>query len=541
MGRSCWGCVVMGFVAACTPTAPLPPYASSVATSTPSAAAATQSARAVAGSPAASPAPRVPEVTIGTVGAMSYELPAAHVEPLRARLRDCYRRELERDPTIEGSTRLVGRIGPDGAVFEVTVPGREQSRLPGPLLDCLAAQLEAQRFPPPEGAAAVLVLPLAFHLRVAPAPAVGAGGAANEADLHLELSATHLLFGTERSPVLPLPTPETASRSGVDAAYKRSGPNDLYLVPLAERVEALRAAGALREPATARIEAQADLPYRVLIEVVYTLGQVGFGRWLLAESARPGGDPPVTVVAPQKAPLASALPGSEQPAPANGPASNELTVQLRADGYRLRSPTGTLASGCTAMASDAKAATIPLRSGSPDLAALRDCAARLKASRGEPGVVTFVAEPSSPYGLVMTSLAALRGDPRSAGYPLFATVQLGVPPSPPAASANPRCAEVQIGLDLRALPTNRSNKGVDLFVAAQTSQFEAKAPPGPALRFMHWPGLGLFQASLDGPNWKAALARCEAAVTRYLASGPRLPVIRQPAARVISPCSPCSP
>lgn len=123
----------------------------------------------------------------------------------------------------------------------------------------------------------------------------------------------------------------------------------------------------------------------------------------------------------------------------------------------------------------------------------------------------------------------------------LSTTHPAVLPSAPTASPAPPCAEVQIGLDLRALPTRTSSRGIDLFVAAQTGEFEDKAPPGTPLRFLHWPGLGLFQASFDDPDPKAALARCEATVTRYLASAPRLPVIHQPAARVASPCKPCSP
>jgi hypothetical protein len=142
---------------------------------------------------------------------------------------------------------------------------------------------------------------------------------------------------------------------------------------------------------------------------------------------------------------------------------------------------------------------------------------------------------------VLASLAALRGDPSSPTYPLFPTVRLAVPPTDREASSPPPCAEAEVGLDVRALPTSTSSAGIDRFVAAQVSQFEGHAPPGPPIRFVYWPGTGLFQATFDAPNPTVALARCRATVTRYLASAPRLPVVRQPAAHVVSACKPCGP
>ena len=73
---------------------------------------------------------------------------------------------------------------------------------------------------------------------------------------------------------------------GVDARYKRNWPNDLFIVPLAgalaqarETDKAIRQArGERAETSEAILVADASTPYRLLIEVMYTLGQSEFGR-----------------------------------------------------------------------------------------------------------------------------------------------------------------------------------------------------------------------------------------------------------------------
>ena len=113
----------------------------------------------------------------------------------------------------------------------------------------------------------------------------------------LIISKTAILLGEEGEPIVKLPSRESLAQNGLDARYKRSGPNDLYVVPLAERLrnareidKAARRAKNL-DPSTSEaiIVADAQTPYRLLIEVLYTLGQSEFGRYHLMVMRRGAG------------------------------------------------------------------------------------------------------------------------------------------------------------------------------------------------------------------------------------------------------------
>lgn len=103
------------------------------------------------------------------------------------------------------------------------------------------------------------------------------------------ISKTQILVGDDPNPIVLLPSREQLSQSGVDAKYKRSGPNDLYIVPLAnalsharETDKAIRTAkGQDASSSEAIIVADATTPYRLLIEALFTLGQSEFGKFRL--------------------------------------------------------------------------------------------------------------------------------------------------------------------------------------------------------------------------------------------------------------------
>ncbi|KYF74772.1 adventurous gliding motility protein [Sorangium cellulosum] len=103
------------------------------------------------------------------------------------------------------------------------------------------------------------------------------------------VSKSQILVGEDPTPIVVLPNREQLAQSGVDAKYKRSGPNDLYIVPLAnalsharETDKAIRAAKGL-DPSSSEaiVVADATTPYRLLIEVLFTLGQSEFGKYHL--------------------------------------------------------------------------------------------------------------------------------------------------------------------------------------------------------------------------------------------------------------------
>jgi biopolymer transport protein ExbD len=103
------------------------------------------------------------------------------------------------------------------------------------------------------------------------------------------VSKTQILVGEESAPVLTLPSREQLAQSGVDAKHKRGGPNDLYIVPLGNALSHARdidkavqaAKGTPNAPSEAIVVVDKTTPYRLLIEVLFTLGQAEFGKYHL--------------------------------------------------------------------------------------------------------------------------------------------------------------------------------------------------------------------------------------------------------------------
>jgi biopolymer transport protein ExbD len=103
------------------------------------------------------------------------------------------------------------------------------------------------------------------------------------------VSKTQILVGENPEPIVLLPSRDQLAQSGVDARYKRSGPNDLYIVPLANALSSARetdkrvraAKGLDTSTSEGIIVADATTPYRLLIEVLFTLGQSEFGKYHL--------------------------------------------------------------------------------------------------------------------------------------------------------------------------------------------------------------------------------------------------------------------
>ncbi|MBX3188207.1 MAG: biopolymer transporter ExbD [Labilithrix sp.] len=86
--------------------------------------------------------------------------------------------------------------------------------------------------------------------------------------------------------ICPVPTDAT---HGVEGKYKRTGPTDLYIVPLANALQSWRerdrqvrlATGKDPSASEAIIIADAGTPYRLLVEVLFTLGQSEFAKFHL--------------------------------------------------------------------------------------------------------------------------------------------------------------------------------------------------------------------------------------------------------------------
>jgi biopolymer transport protein ExbD len=103
------------------------------------------------------------------------------------------------------------------------------------------------------------------------------------------ISKTQILVGDDPHPVVLLPSRDSLAQSGIDAKYKRNGPNDLYIVPLANALQAARqtdkqirqAKGLDANSSEAIVIADTTTPYRLLIEVLFTLGQSEYGKYHL--------------------------------------------------------------------------------------------------------------------------------------------------------------------------------------------------------------------------------------------------------------------
>jgi biopolymer transport protein ExbD len=103
----------------------------------------------------------------------------------------------------------------------------------------------------------------------------------------LTISKSQILVGDQK--IISLPGRESQAQTGVGAQHKRGGPNDLYIVPLgnvlqtARRTDvALRRAKGL-DPSSSEaiIISDRGTPYRLFIEVLFTLGQSEFGKYHL--------------------------------------------------------------------------------------------------------------------------------------------------------------------------------------------------------------------------------------------------------------------
>jgi biopolymer transport protein ExbD len=83
------------------------------------------------------------------------------------------------------------------------------------------------------------------------------------------------------------PVPADAAQYGLEAKYKRGSRNDFYIVPLGSALQAWRdtdkklraAAGKDPSQSEAILIADGSTPYRVLTEVMYTLGQTEFAKF----------------------------------------------------------------------------------------------------------------------------------------------------------------------------------------------------------------------------------------------------------------------
>jgi biopolymer transport protein ExbD len=111
----------------------------------------------------------------------------------------------------------------------------------------------------------------------------------SEEGVVVRISKTQIVVGDEGRAVAEYSNREQLAQSGLDAKYKRSGAQDLYIQPLAQVLTKYRdfdkqlkeSKGLPADTSEAIIVADDTTPYRLLFEVLYTCGQSEFGKFHL--------------------------------------------------------------------------------------------------------------------------------------------------------------------------------------------------------------------------------------------------------------------
>lgn len=233
--------------------------------------------------------------------------------------------------------------------------------------------------------------PLAPPMVLPAAPDAGPALASPRVDIVIDARGTRL----SDSDTVLVPAGSDPAR-GADAAYKRSGPNDLYLVPLVEPMRRALADKTMTLPV--RVVADERTPYRTLLEALFTAGQNEVSEFELCEkrcelrsfSFRPPS------LKDQR------LPSLDRP-------TFSFSVIIVADGFLVKAMGASVGPGCDGIG---RGITIPRAAGAIDVAALERCAAKLRAKDAafaDDPLATLSANGEIPFHDVMDAALALRG------------------------------------------------------------------------------------------------------------------------------------
>lgn len=252
------------------------------------------------------------------------------------------------------------------------------------------------------------------------------------------ITKKRILVGHKRVPIVELPADrKSLLEHGLDAKHKRSGPNDLFILPLAGELKRQGRTSEQGVPAEgslgALVIADSATPYRLLVEVLYTLGQSGYGWYSLARTEGDRTAKQRRVEAPSleggriEGPLDAGDGGSSDRADLEKLArelDGPLTLTIVDEGYWFVTKAGPLAPGCETNAADAGSITVPRKGDKYDTDELTRCAKKIKATNTKQRGITIAAWPAIPYGVVLDAMDAVRG--RLGGDELFPEVRFGV-------------------------------------------------------------------------------------------------------------------
>jgi biopolymer transport protein ExbD len=220
------------------------------------------------------------------------------------------------------------------------------------------------------------------------------------------VSRQSIMLEGDASSTIALPPPERWAL-GVDGSYKGTGPNDLYLVPLAAALERIRQA----KGAPLAVAFDASIPYRIVVEVLFTAGQADYGQYHLVTRTAAGLGAILTV--PPRV-------GSARPSVR----TLNLAVFVTSLGMAVKTSGGNVAPGC---AGAGPGIALPRSPTGLDLAGLSACAALVRAQDSSFATETtavVVANPGVPFGEVVAVMDALRVEP--SGRVGFPDIRFGV-------------------------------------------------------------------------------------------------------------------
>lgn len=243
-------------------------------------------------------------------------------------------------------------------------------------------------------------------------PRIKSGVAVTSARFSIVLDAKSLQF--DGAVIVPRSSDPTR---GFDAQYKRSGANDLYVMPLAAALDHARGGNDAGENDGARLDLVGDATYRELVEIAFTLGQNAVKSFrLVAPSA--GGEVPAGTLA-----QIEIFPPHARPYRAPTDASTlNLVVILGHAGISVKARGGNIAPGCT----DAgPGLTLSNTDAGYEFAPLTDCLARVKAAAPEFADETSAVLAAGPDVLFRDVIVAIDTE-RGAHRELFPDVQLGL-------------------------------------------------------------------------------------------------------------------
>jgi hypothetical protein len=231
--------------------------------------------------------------------------------------------------------------------------------------------------------------------------------------------------------IVPLPTSESWSR-GVDAQYKKDGANGLMIMPLADALN--RTAPDAGGGGDARVFIEGAIPYRLLIEVLFTLGQNKVATFRLVAPAAAGGalkegtaveldayaprPSDISMLKRQDLPpdLALAL-GRPRDAGALSPFASMpheprlyLTVIVVTDGFSIKAIGGNIAPGCKDTGPGLAVANGD--GGVYKFAELEACLAKVRAASPDfkdEQDITLAASAAVPYATIVSTADAAMG------------------------------------------------------------------------------------------------------------------------------------